>query len=485
MSAKPRLLSALHFFKGQQTGSMELMKIALSLPILLCPAWALSHHSYLDGMLSPRSAMQRGVVPALRFLDEALRFDPCCLMSPPPPPLFPPPPRLWKRGTPDTLSLLEPTVFGGEGTDDTHVTPECSPGPPGPQGEIGLPGIRGPKGRKGEIGRPGARGRPGAPGPPGTPGFPGFPGPQGPKGEKGDSGLMGLPGLRGPPGTKGLPGYKGDKGDRGDRGSGGPKGDKGSIGLPGMLGQKGEAGPKGEPGVSGKRGPTGRPGKRGKQGIKGHSGAPGFMGPPGPAGPNGLPGPPGPPASGLYLVGEKGEKGLPGPPGHCDCDTVIGSNNAPFGNYYTTRRGGNKLTAIFVVNSEEEMSRLHVENVIVLRKDKRMLYYKDKDGWSPIQPFQPFQSTETVPERVGVCGDGTVQVQHGEECDDGNQVVTDACLNCKWAYCGDGYRHEGIEECDGKDFGYQICKSYLPGSSGQLKCTESCLIDSTGCKYFT
>lgn len=38
-------------------------------------------------------------------------------------------------------------------------------------------------------------------------------------------------------------------------------------------------------------------------------------------------------------------------------------------------------------------------------------------------------------------------------------VVSD----CKWAYCGDGYRHEGIEECDGKDFGYQTCKSYLPG----------------------
>lgn len=34
---------------------------------------------------------------------------------------------------------------------------------------------------------------------------------------------------------------------------------------------------------------------------------------------------------------------------------------------------------------------------------------------------------------------------------------------CKKAYCGDGYRHEGLEECDGKDFGYQTCQSYLPG----------------------
>lgn len=113
------------------------------------------------------------------------------------------------------------------------------------------------------------------------------------------------------------------------------------------------------------------------QGMKGHSGAPGVMGPPGPQGPNGLPGPPGPPASGvetssctdlcfhvcrnilyplwlihphlfpgLYLVGEKGEKGLPGPPGRCNCDSAVGTNNAPFGNYYTQRRTGNKLTAV-------------------------------------------------------------------------------------------------------------------------------------------
>uniref|UniRef100_A0A3Q2FQF4 Wu:fc38h03 n=1 Tax=Cyprinodon variegatus TaxID=28743 RepID=A0A3Q2FQF4_CYPVA len=306
---------------------------------------------------------------------------------------------------------------------------------------------------------------------------------------------MGLPGLRGPPGTKVVSDL--------------------------FINETGEVGPKGEPGVSGKRGPAGRPGKRGKQvnrsfsvcvertliglkrtikinlyenysvcvslllllqGMKGHSGAPGVMGPPGPQGPNGLPGPPGPPASGLYLVGEKGEKGLPGPPGRCNCDSAVGTNNAPFGNYYTQRRTGNKLTAIFVVNNEEEMGRLHVENAIVLRKDKRMLYFKDKDGWSPIQviTFNVYQH-----KRVGVCGDGKVQVQHGEECDDGNQIVTDACLNCKWAYCGDGYRHEGIEECDGKDFGYQTCKSYLPGSFGQLQCTESCFIDSTGCKYFT
>uniref|UniRef100_A0A1A8PBB2 Collagen-like tail subunit (Single strand of homotrimer) of asymmetric acetylcholinesterase n=1 Tax=Nothobranchius pienaari TaxID=704102 RepID=A0A1A8PBB2_9TELE len=465
---------------------MDLVKIAVSFHILLGPAWTSSRHSHMDSVLSSRSVF--------RFLYGPLRFDPCCLMSPPPPLLFPPPPpELWKHGSSsEAISLLDPTVLGGAKQErENAVPPDCSPGPPGPagprgpEGQSGLPGIRGPKGEKGEIGRPGSKGRTGAPGLPGKPGLPGQPGPEGPKGERGDQGLMGLPGLRGPAGTKGSRGYKGDKGERGDSGSSGPKGDKGSVGLPGMLGQKGELGPKGELGVPGKRGPTGRPGKRGKQGMKGHMGTPGVMGPPGPPGSNGLPGPPGPPASGLFLVGEKGEKGLPGPPGRCDCDAVLRGNNAPFGNYYTQRRGSNKLTPIFVVNSEEEMTRLHVENAIALRKDQRMLYFKDKDGWTPIQPFQPFQSTEKVPDRVGVCGDGKVQAQHGEECDDGNQIVTDACLNCKWAYCGDGYRHEGMEECDGKDFGYQTCKSYLAGSFGQLRCTDSCLIDSTGCKNFT
>ncbi|XP_036070239.1 acetylcholinesterase collagenic tail peptide isoform X1 [Oryzias melastigma] len=490
---------------------MDLVKIAVSFQILVCPAWGVFHHSHMDSILAVRPGMQRGTLPVMYTPYEQLRFDPCCLMAPPPPPLFPPPPKLWKRGSPvskpinpcvfcqasnlfisgfglkDTISLLEPSIQGEEVQQkEKDVSQGCPPGPPGPrgpEGQTGLPGIRGPKGEKGEIGRPGSKGRTGAPGLPGKQGLPGLPGPEGPKGEKGDPGLMGLPGLRGPPGMKGLQGYKGDKGTRGDTGLTGAKGEKGSIGLPGMLGQKGEMGPKGEQGSPGRRGPTGRSGKRGKQGMKGHPGTPGLMGPPGPSGPIGHPGPPGPPASGVFLVGEKGEKGLPGPPGLCDCGGVVGPHNAPYGSY--TQRGSNKVTSIFVLNSEEEMNRLHQDNAIALRKDQGILYFKDKNGWSPLQPFQPFQSTETIPERVGVCGDGKVQAQHGEECDDGNQIATDSCLNCKWAYCGDGYRHEGMEECDGKDFGYLTCKSYLPGSFGQLRCTDSCLIDSTGCKYFT
>lgn len=49
--------------------------------------------------------------------------------------------------------------------------------------------------------------------------------------------------------------------------------------------------------------------------------------------------------AGLYLVGEKGEKGLPGPPGRCDCDSIVGANNAPFGSY-TQRGGSEKVPAV-------------------------------------------------------------------------------------------------------------------------------------------
>ncbi|XP_055749237.1 acetylcholinesterase collagenic tail peptide-like [Salvelinus fontinalis] len=469
---------------------MEMVWIVLCLQLLLCQTWALSSYHHLDRMLNAQTA--------LRSLDEPMRIDPCCLLAPPPPPLFPPPSLLWKQGTTVDYPVKEGGGGGGGEEEEQRykhlpVINGCKPGPqgpngpPGPEGTSGMPGISGPKGDKGEIGRPGSKGRTGPLGLPGRQGPAGWPGPEGPKGEKGEPGLMGLPGLRGPPGNKGLPGYKGEKGSRGNSGVLGPKGNKGSAGLSGMLGQKGEMGSKGDSGISGKRGPTGRPGKRGQHGMKGQGGSPGPMGPTGPAGPSGHPGPPGLPASGLYLVGEKGDKGVAGSPGVCDCNTYggntpLGVNNPHYGSY--TQRGNyHKVPVIFVVDSEEELDRLHTVNAIAFRKDQRSLYFKDKDGWQPIQPFKPLQSTEKVPERVGVCGDGLVQ--NREECDDGNSVVTDACLNCRWAYCGDGYRHEGMEECDGKDFGYQTCTSYLPGSFGHLRCTGSCSIDSTGCKYFT
>lgn len=46
------------------------------------------------------------------------------------------------------------------------------------------------------------------------------------------------------------------------------------------------------------------------------------------------------------------------------------------------------------------------------------------------------------------CGDGIVQA--GEECDDGNDSSTDACLaTCRAATCGDGWVWEAVEVCEG------------------------------------
>lgn len=36
---------------------------------------------------------------------------------------------------------------------------------------------------------------------------------------------------------------------------------------------------------------------------------------------------------------------------------------------------------------------------------------------------------ERDPDQDGFCGDGIVQVENGEECDDGNKVVTDGCVS--------------------------------------------------------
>jgi len=49
------------------------------------------------------------------------------------------------------------------------------------------------------------------------------------------------------------------------------------------------------------------------------------------------------------------------------------------------------------------------------------------------------------------CGDGNVDKDEGESCDDGNSRNNDACVDCREATCGDGYVHEGEEECDEGD----------------------------------
>ncbi len=47
------------------------------------------------------------------------------------------------------------------------------------------------------------------------------------------------------------------------------------------------------------------------------------------------------------------------------------------------------------------------------------------------------------------CGNG--EVDNGEECDDGNDDNTDACVSCNRPRCGDGFVQTGIETCDDGD----------------------------------
>lgn len=40
---------------------------------------------------------------------------------------------------------------------------------------------------------------------------------------------------------------------------------------------------------------------------------------------------------------------------------------------------------IYVVSSEEELKGLHEDNALAFRKDQKSLYFKNKNGWEPIQ----------------------------------------------------------------------------------------------------
>lgn len=42
-------------------------------------------------------------------------------------------------------------------------------------------------------------------------------------------------------------------------------------------------------------------------------------------------------------------------------------------------------TQIFVVSSEEELKSLQTDNALAFRKDQKSLYFKDENGWEPIQ----------------------------------------------------------------------------------------------------
>jgi len=88
------------------------------------------------------------------------------------------------------------------------------------------------------------------------------------------------------------------------------------------------------------------------------------------------------------------------------------------------------------------------------------------------------------------CGDGAFRADT-EECDDGNLDDTDDCLsNCLAAYCGDGFVRAGAESCDdGNEEDGDACSATCsPGAgcgNGQVDAGEECddgnAFDNDGC----
>ncbi len=78
---------------------------------------------------------------------------------------------------------------------------------------------------------------------------------------------------------------------------------------------------------------------------------------------------------------------------------------------------------------------------------------------------------------AAICGDGVLQTGV-EDCDDTNSENTDACVDCKDAVCGDGFVHAGVEGCDDANNiagdGCSVdCKSESCGN-GTIEGSEQC-----------
>lgn len=109
-----------------------------------------------------------------------------------------------------------------------------------------------------------------------------------------------------------------------------------------------------------------------------------------------------------------------------------------------------------------------------------------------------FRSREAInPPRLvltlaGPCGDGTVDAQNAEACDDGNTASGDGCsATCAVEYCGDGATNNGIEECDdggvtagdGCSEGCQVeyCGDGVVNNSGTEDCDDGGAISGDHC----
>lgn len=98
-------------------------------------------------------------------------------------------------------------------------------------------------------------------------------------------------------------------------------------------------------------------------------------------------------------------------------------------------------------------------------------------------------STDTTGEaKPPMCGDGEIQPDQNEECDDGDENADDAACTatCKLATCGDGKVHKGVEQCDdaAANGSYNSCNASCNGlgprcGDGVVQADEGELCDSS------
>jgi len=114
----------------------------------------------------------------------------------------------------------------------------------------------------------------------------------------------------------------------------------------------------------------------------------------------------------------------------------------------------------------------------------------DRTSLGEDDPLSSSQNDQVI-SSADSCGDEIVQL--GEECDDGNVINNDSCLNhCKLAICGDGVIRFGSEACDNgnanSDTERNACRtSCLPARCGDgvvdsgEGCDDGNLIDNDSC----
>lgn len=134
-------------------------------------------------------------------------------------------------------------------------------------------------------------------------------------------------------------------------------------------------------------------------------------------------------------------------------------------------RGQDGVPGLVVFANAAAMHAVSLEGLIAYRLDVKQLFFRDHLTWRSL--------------RVSKCGDGLVDVENGEMCDDGNDDIHDDCLGCRRSYCGDGVRNARSEQCDGRDFGLQSCASASKRRrmTGTLTCTANCRISRRRCRY--